>query len=49
MGHGVTVHPRQVGVEGELQGETVAMVEVAMGSNAASPTNANAAAKGCGV
>jgi hypothetical protein len=49
LGQEVTVHPRQVGVEVELQAEIVAMVQVTLGSNAASPPNANAAAMCCGV
>ena len=39
----VTVHPREDGVEIELQGEIVAMVEMALGSDATSPTDSKTA------
>ena len=39
----VTVHPREDGVEIGLQGEIVAMVEVALGSDAAGTTDNKAA------
>jgi len=39
----VTVHPRDDCVEIELQGEIVAMVEVALGSDAASATDSKTA------
>jgi site-specific DNA recombinase len=39
----VTVHPRDDGVEIELQGEIVAMVEVALGSDATGPTDSKTA------
>ena len=39
----VSMHPREGGVEIELQGEIVAMVEVALGSDAAGATNSKTA------
>jgi hypothetical protein len=39
----VAVHPREDGIEIELEGAIVAMVEVALGSDAAHATNAKAA------
>jgi hypothetical protein len=39
----LSVRPRDDGVEIELQGEIVAMVEVALGSDATSPTDSKTA------